>query len=1087
MVPASKREFAVTIDQQLRAAWRHERRFVHVRGLCRCVIWLVLVVFLGLLIDWGVLYKTRMPAVVSLLLGGIGLGTMTWVIYREWIRHLRPFDATRVALDVEAKHPELMSALSSYTQMDSMAKDSQASPELLEAMRDFAMETARTLSFTDIIDFSQIKRLTTYACAVLLIAGAMSVQWSAYLEAMVRRITGQGADYPIRTQLLEISGDLIVAKGNPVDLEVRAGGVIPATAVLHVRPKGESGGWIEMPMEALANGFTFRRQLDAPDRDRDYYITMGDYRSEIFGITVIAAPRVAQAQVHVEFPDYLNRSPLTSDLLNQEVPEDSRIRWQLQTDKPVAKLGVIVGDTRLDAEIAADRTEMTFALPAERNFTYTFEWTEGSSGKAFIFEDVQYSIKTIKDTLPRIAFEGRPPQGIATVNKTAKIAWQAKDDYGLGAVFLAYSVATDGQSETPAAEHTQIADPQGRISAGDSFNWNLADAIPALGTGVRIKYHLETADLKPKRPDDQRLARTPVKELAIVSKDDYIAWFRRELATRNDAVTAVFKNQLEALETIKQLPEQKDQEVAGHLQTLESRQSADARKLDKVADELAWLLAELESNGLFEQARGDTVELFKTTVADVSADNLPAAAQHLRNARLETDAFEQHLANADREVQSIIERLSKILAGSSTLLVQEELVTELKAIIEGQTELRARTAEWGKALLISPDTAGAGKGPLMQDQGGLVGRLQGFIEKLETERDETLDEGAKSRFKQAALALTPAGTSSELLKTVLVSEPGVTKVLQAAIDQIDNADVLYAVDAQDRGLSMLKAALQILAAGQSDLADFVAGLEKLLKKQRDLRKEVAAAETLETKGALFEARQVEIMDETMTYTFDAPDLFVSKEGEYLVEPLLTALGEAVAALTAKDKDSTLPAQDRVIALLESAYGAAEEAKEKEEGDPFWAYSPFVPEDKWKLPEDGDEEDQLLKDEDFPEIFEGITSAELMIQPDSVGKGAQADVSTAMAANRYISLESEDDSEPPDFITDEGPPSAGDKEAPDEAGEDTVGNTTELADKGRLADDAIQRRRQRAKIQEYVRDLPPEFRRQVADYYEVIAE
>ena len=100
------------------------------------------------------------------------------------------------------------------------------------------------------------------------------------------------------------------------------------------------------------------------------------------------------------------------------------------------------------------------------------------------------------------------------------------------------------------------------------------------------------------------------------------------------------------------------------------------------------------------------------------------------------------------------------------------------------------------------------------------------------------------------------------------------------------------------------------------------------------------------------------------------------------------------------------------------------------------------------------------------------------------------MTTALAANRVISLDEEGDDEPPDFITDEGPPAVGkDENKPAEApeGENTEGDTTEIEDKGRLADDAIQRRRQRAKIQEYVRDLPPEFRRQVADYYESIAE
>ena len=529
---------------------------------------------------------------------------------------------------------------------------------------------------------------------------------------------------------------------------------------------------------------------------------------------------------------------------------------------------------------------------------------------------------------------------------------------------------------------------------------------------------------------------------------------------------------------------------AGKLQSLESLQSTESRKLDKAADEVAWLLSELKSNGLLDKAGGNKVEVFRATVADLAEDNLPAAAQHLRNARLEVDASQQHLTSADREIDTIIDQLSKVLAGSSTLLVQEELSNALKEIIKSQTEIRGRTAEWGKALLISPDTAGAGKGPLMQDQASVINRVKALIEKLEAARDEAQDESAKLRFKQAALMLKPAETGAEILKEVLTTDPPVTKVLQAAVTQIDTAEVLYAVDAQDRGLVMLKSALQILSSGQSELADFVEGLEKLLKKQRELRKEVAEEETLDAKAAFFEARQVEIMDEVTNYTFDAPDLFVNKKGEFLVEPLLTALAAAVADLNAKEKDKALVAQDKVIVLLEAVYGTAKEAEDEEKDgkDPFWADSPEIPEDRWKLPPDGDEEDAAMKDEDMPEIFEGITDAALMIQSENATLGSAPDVTTAAAANLFMSLEEGEDAEKPDYITDEGPPAVGsDNDAADAAGEDTVGNTEEMKNKGRLADEAIQRRRQRAKVQEYVRDLPPEFRRQVSDYYELIAE
>ncbi len=134
----------------------------------------------------------------------------------------------------------------------------------------------------------------------------------------------------------------------------------------------------------------------------------------------------------------------------------------------------------------------------------------------------------------------------------------------------------------------------------------------------------------------------------------------------------------------------------------------------------------------------------------------------------------------------------------------------------------------------------------------------------------------------------------------------------------------------------------------------------------------------------------------------------------------------------------------------------------------------------------EEGDAPLKDEDMPDIFEGITDAALMIQSDNAAQGAMPDVTTAAAANRFLGLEEEEDSEPPDFITDTGPPTVGRDKAPDAPGGKGEGDTSEV-EKDRLARTAMQRRRQKAKVQEYVRQLPPEFRRQVADYYELIAE
>ncbi len=543
----------LTIEQQLQATWRRERRFCHMRGICRCVIWLGLLLLLGLIIDWGLLFKTRMPAGYSVALGIGGLVTMACVFWRDWIRHLRPYDPKRIALEVEARHPELMSSLVSYTELDAMARQSQASPELLEAMRDFAVQKSQQLKFRDIIDFSQVRKLTLYSAIVLLLAAGVSVQWTDHISVLVKRLAGIDTSYPIQTKLVEITGNVVVPFGKTADITVRAGGVIPDDAILYVKPaEGESQGWTELPMEKLENGFSFRRELESPERDLNYFVTMGDYRSNLFHISVVRAPRIVKAELRLHFPAYLNRPPETTDQLNVEVPEGTRIDWQLQCDKTVGKLAVTHGDQSLDAVVGKSGRDVSFSLTADRRFSYTFAWTEGASGKGFHFEDVEYSVQVNKDTMPRIIFTGRAPSGPATIGKKAAIRWRAMDDHGLDKIWLVYTVTTPDQTEAPEEKRIQLPDVEGRVVNEDSLTWSPAANIPDLGPGQQISYHLEATDQMPDE-SEQRIARSPVRQLSIVSKDDYMDWFRRQLAERNEVVKQTFLLERDATKRIKQI------------------------------------------------------------------------------------------------------------------------------------------------------------------------------------------------------------------------------------------------------------------------------------------------------------------------------------------------------------------------------------------------------------------------------------------------------------------------------------------------------------------------------------------------------
>ncbi|MFP6854985.1 MAG: hypothetical protein VB980_04315, partial [Opitutales bacterium] len=120
---------------------------------------MVAMIRVDLVVDWQIFFRSRWEAPGILLLT-LNVLILLWVLRREWFRHLKPFDSLRVALEVEKKHPELRSVLVSFTQFkDFNAKEGQASPALLQAMRNQAISLTRPLDFNEVVDFGQLKRL----------------------------------------------------------------------------------------------------------------------------------------------------------------------------------------------------------------------------------------------------------------------------------------------------------------------------------------------------------------------------------------------------------------------------------------------------------------------------------------------------------------------------------------------------------------------------------------------------------------------------------------------------------------------------------------------------------------------------------------------------------------------------------------------------------------------------------------------------------------------------------------------------------------------------------------------------------------
>jgi hypothetical protein len=331
---------AIDIEQKLKQAWRQERRFYNIRGMSRFLVWLTVMIVLDFVIDWAIMFKTRMTFNMALLLLAINIAVLAWVLWHEWMRYLKPFNPLMVALEVEGRHPELSSVLVSYTQLHGLtANQPNVSAELIDAMRDQAVVQTRPLDFREIVDFGQLKQLFLVAAGVLLIFAGISYQWPQEVRIMFQRLAGLDEKYPTETTVtLEVDSEIIVQVGDSVNIKARANGVTPSTGELYKKSADSDAEWSIVPMEKAEHGPTYERQLKNLTTDQEFYVRINDFQTEKRRIRVIQKPRILETHVNLTYPEYMNRSGQESEQLTLEVREGAYIKWQFECEPAVERV-----------------------------------------------------------------------------------------------------------------------------------------------------------------------------------------------------------------------------------------------------------------------------------------------------------------------------------------------------------------------------------------------------------------------------------------------------------------------------------------------------------------------------------------------------------------------------------------------------------------------------------------------------------------------------------------------------------------------------------------------------------------------------
>ena len=252
--------YQLNIDEKLKEAWSIERRFIHTRGIIRSLIWIVSLIITDLIVDlliWKGIGDNRYGSGLMV----INIGIISFVIYREWIRHLKPYNAVRTALQVESKNPKLSSILITYTELSATDSTSNTSEEIVQAIREKANERTESINFQEIVSWEQIKKIFAISAIIIIVFGLISFNWKEQVGTLLQRLTGKNVNYPTQTVIekVDVAGQVMKAGkpykvkfGDSLKIKVFTQEKQVPKGELYVRTKG-SKKWPSTPQDMDGN------------------------------------------------------------------------------------------------------------------------------------------------------------------------------------------------------------------------------------------------------------------------------------------------------------------------------------------------------------------------------------------------------------------------------------------------------------------------------------------------------------------------------------------------------------------------------------------------------------------------------------------------------------------------------------------------------------------------------------------------------------------------------------------------------------------------------------------------------------------
>jgi hypothetical protein len=450
-----------------------------------------------LVADWWVDFA--MDVRLALLLG---LGVLVAVLMGRALAALvtQQRDDEAIALMVEREEPGFRSRLIASVQFgEGKAAVLDASGQkMVQGMIDDTEDFASPSRFANVVNPGPLKR----ALAVLFVLGALGAggyfAGGVVTRDLLKRAFLSDIPVPRATRIVGTSGDLKMAIGDSVTLEVEVEGDQPSSGTLDLR--FGSGSKKEIRMEAVdGQQGHYAATIENVQESFTYVARVRDGKSNRHQVQAFPRPMVEELVGQQTYPAYTKLDPGEHKpgefLLFPGSKLDLTITSTLPLESGTVRL--LGAEGQVTTKVDEDNSRLlraSFTVP-ERDlsgFMVSLLDTNQMESK----DATVYRLDIIRDEPPKVRIV-RPSRQLELVTQVATVllSFEAEDRFGVERVSLHYAVA----GSEPRSLDLPIASP-GSEAINGQFKWALGEVEPPLQVGDEIEYWVEAHDQNAETP-----------------------------------------------------------------------------------------------------------------------------------------------------------------------------------------------------------------------------------------------------------------------------------------------------------------------------------------------------------------------------------------------------------------------------------------------------------------------------------------------------------------------------------------------------------------------------------------------------------